>query len=72
MIDALCTNPGALPESRSTAIDLVVTKLIEVASELGLIGIVSFSGDLHTLERSERFGFKRRPDQTIIGLNLGR
>ena len=38
---------------------------------MGLNGIVSFSSDSNTLERSEKFGFRKVPGQTIIALGLG-
>lgn len=71
MIDALCTNPSAPAKKRSAAIDSVVDRIISKAKEIGLLGLVCFSEDKNTLERSEKFGFKRRAEQTIIGLQLG-
>jgi len=71
MIDALCTNPLADPKSRDAAIDLLVSKLINRAKELNISAIISFSKDKNTLIRSEKFGFKKQLDQTIISLSLG-
>jgi hypothetical protein len=70
MIDGLLSNPAASGADRSNAIDLIVTQLIDVAKQMHLQGIISFSVDPNTLTRSHKFGFEEKKDQTIIILNL--
>lgn len=71
MLDGLCSNPSINPYRRNDAIDMVVKELIKKAKDLGLSGILSFSEDRNTLERSARFGFEKKDSQKMIVLNLG-
>lgn len=71
MIDGLCTNPNVGSKDRDRAINLLVDKLISTAKELKCRGIVSFTEDTNTIERSKRFGFSVKTNQTIISLGLG-
>lgn len=69
MLDSLITDPLAVAELRSKAIDLVVTKLIKEAKLLEIKHFFAFSKDANTIERSLKHGFMKLPD-TVIGVDL--
>lgn len=69
MIDSMITNPDMHPAVRNEALDIVTSGLIQLARDFGMKKIMANSTDAHTLERAERFGFKRVP-QVLIVLTL--
>lgn len=68
-IDGLCTNPKCAPELRNIANDLIATKLMVTAKEMGLRAIVGYTMDPNTLERAKRHGYKVLAD-TLFVLSL--
>lgn len=72
MIDGLCSNPNMHSHYRDEAIDKLVCRIMDKAQELKLDGIISFSEDKNTLERSKKFGFEHRPNQIVIAIDLRR
>ncbi len=66
MIDGLCTNPIMSPSMRDRAIDVLVDALMSTAREMKLNGVICFSEDKNTLERSARFGFVTKPNHKLI------
>lgn len=67
--DGLISNPQALPSWRNAGIDLVSTKLLNLAKQLGIKGLVAMSADENTIMRSQRFGFVKLP-HTYLAVNL--
>jgi N-acetylglutamate synthase-like GNAT family acetyltransferase len=61
LIDGLCTNPDASPESRNMAIDTLVQQVLDTARKVDMKSLVAWSRDSNTLERSFRHGFERFP-----------
>jgi hypothetical protein len=66
MIDTYITNPQMPPKIRDQALDEVTSALKHCAVATGLTELIGFSVDVHTLERSKRFGFQHLPSQSIL------
>lgn len=67
--DSLITNPGATPEFRHIALDLVVEAILNKAKLRGIAKIIAFSVDEGTLKRALRHNFVQLP-HTVISLDL--
>lgn len=71
MIDGICTNPHMSSFDRNVAIDLLVQTLLAKAKKLKMISVMGISTEKNILKRSLQFGFTQKPEQIIVGLNLG-
>lgn len=69
-LDGLVSNPTSSSEDRHLAIDLLVSQLLDSAKELGITQIMAFSKDAGTLMRSERHGFKKQLEYSVIAVDL--
>ena len=65
LFDGLCTNPAMPPDTRSHALDLLVSSLIGKSKQLQLKGIMAWSKDKNTLERAAKHGFVESIDKFI-------
>lgn len=70
MFDNLCSNPDAPSESRNLAIDMLARQIIDKCGALDINGLLAWSSDKNTLERSIKHGFKVVPG-VVITMNLG-
>lgn len=71
-LDGLITNPSVPGLHRSKAIDIVVSKLLVTAKDLKLRGIISYSADPNTIERSKRHGFTVLDQYTMLGIIISK
>jgi len=69
ILDSFVTNPDAPSEIRNEALDLLASRLIEVAKNSNIKKLLASSLDKNTIERSIRFGFKALP-HTLLGLKI--
>lgn len=68
-IDGLIRDPKANRQKASDGLDRAVSRAIQKARELSLKGLMAYTMDNRTLERSYRHGWVKL-DQTLIAIDL--
>lgn len=68
-IDGLISNPSTPSDVRHQAIDAIAHKLLQVAKEEGMEGVLVYSKDESTIVRSEKHGFVKLP-HTLLAVDL--
>lgn len=70
-MDGYLTDPDAPAAVRNAALDLLTTRLIGDAKELGFSQILAFSIDKNTIIRSQKLGFSVFP-YTVVAIDLSK
>ena len=66
IFDGLISDPSQSAESRNEAQDLAISKMLEVAKELKLKGIIAWASEENTIMRAERHGFQQLPHSVMV------
>lgn len=65
-IDGLMSNVAYEPHIRHAAIDAVVSTLLRKAKKLNVNKVMMMSEDIGTIERSQKYGFKKSPLSVMV------
>lgn len=69
-VDGLTSNPKCTSEQRHKALDLAITACIETAKVLNFAGLIAFTKNKSTLERSIRNGFQQLQEYSVVQYDL--
>lgn len=69
-LDGLTSNPKCTSEQRHNALDMAITACIDTAKALKFAGLIAFTKNKSTLERSLLNGFEQLPEYSVVQYDL--